>query len=242
MATKKSFWVCSKCGALHDEEREAKECEQIHAFEEKMEVIEVSQCSHNWRYPDRILVSDGSGDAAEYEIRGEHSYEEFYQSKDWYFEWNGYRKKEKMINDFRGDNAFLSNFYPCEVVYEGLTFISVEHAYQAAKTLELDLRKMIQIAPTPGEAKKAGQKVPLRPGWEEGLKFDVMKELLLQKFQMPKLREKLLETENKYLEEGNWWHDNIFGNCTCMKCENVHGQNVLGKLLMEVRNELQEEE
>jgi len=147
-----------------------------------------------------------------------------------------------MINSFRGENAFLSNYHPTVVEYEGEKYSTVEHAYQAAKTLELDLRRQIQHADTPGKAKELGQKVPLRHGWQEGLKFDVMRELLHQKFQIEKYKDRLLATENRYLEEGNWWHDNIFGNCTCIKCENVHGENMLGKLLMEVRTKLQEED
>lgn len=39
------------------------------------------------------------------------------------------------------------------------------------------------------------------------------------------------------IEEIVSWHDNFWGNCTCVKCENIEGQNWLGKLLMKVRDE-----
>lgn len=35
--------------------------------------------------------------------------------------------------------------------------------------------------------------------------------------------------------EGNYWHDNYWGNCTCDKCKNIEGQNKLGKILMKIR-------
>jgi len=94
MATRKELWECDKCETLHPTESEAKECEENHTFADKMEVIEVSQCTQDFRYPDRILVSDGSGDAAEYELRGEHSYEEYYNKGDYYFEWNAHKDKD----------------------------------------------------------------------------------------------------------------------------------------------------
>jgi predicted NAD-dependent protein-ADP-ribosyltransferase YbiA (DUF1768 family) len=38
------------------------------------------------------------------------------------------------IDIFKYEWEFLSNFYPCEIVWEGITYASTEHAYQAAKT------------------------------------------------------------------------------------------------------------
>ena len=39
------------------------------------------------------------------------------------------------INEFRGDYAFLSNFYPAPVSYMGQTYANNEAAFQAQKTL-----------------------------------------------------------------------------------------------------------
>src|SRR6185369_8674281 len=44
------------------------------------------------------------------------------------------------ILEFQGDNRFLSNFFPAEVIYEGITYPTAEHAYQAAKTLDPEQR------------------------------------------------------------------------------------------------------
>lgn len=41
--------------------------------------------------------------------------------------------------------------------------------------------------------------------------------------------------------KGNTTKDIDWGNCTCMNCINIEGQNVLGKLLMRVRDEIREE-
>src|SRR6202042_1717213 len=58
---------------------------------------------------------------------------------------------------------FLSNFYPATVVYEGLTYPDSEHAYQSAKTLDMNERRRIAALPTPAEAKRAGEALTYRP-------------------------------------------------------------------------------
>lgn len=140
-----------------------------------------------------------------------------------------------MIVTFDNEFAFLSNFFPARVTFDRLSFPTVEHAYQAAKTLDSSWRKRIRTAPTPSKAKRLGRKVPLRPNWET-VKVDVMLELLRQKFAAPEMKKLLLETNNQMLVEGNTWHDNFWGVCRCGECSS--GQNRLGRLLMEVRDEL----
>ena len=54
--------------------------------------------------------------------------------------------------------------------------------------------------------------------------------------------EKLLETGDEGIVEWNNWHDNIWGDCICLKCEDIVGTNHLGKLLMRIRTELKEKE
>lgn len=136
----------------------------------------------------------------------------------------------KPITSFRGSHSFLSNFYATEVYFEGERYPSSEHAYQAAKTLDSSLRKYIASLPTPGDAKREGRKVLLRPNWE-GIKVDVMQEILRDKFSDIELREKLLATGDAALVEANSWGDSFWG---------VHGgigKNMLGKILMELRDE-----
>src|SRR5690348_4795118 len=79
------------------------------------------------------------------------------------------------IAEFQGDNRFLSNFWPAEVIYEGITYPTAEHAYQAAKTLDPEQRKKIAALKTPSEAKTAGRSLKLRDDWETA-KFTVMED------------------------------------------------------------------
>lgn len=133
-----------------------------------------------------------------------------------------------MIDSFTGEYRFLSNFYPCKVVFDSITYDSVEHAYQAPKTLDLARRELIRDASTPGVAKRLGSKVKLRDDWEV-VKCRIMYDLLKQKFRDPELRRKLLATGAHKLVEGNTWGDTYWGKC------NGVGKNYLGKLLMYIR-------
>lgn len=142
-----------------------------------------------------------------------------------------------MIAMFDGKYAFLSNFEPSPFIIDGVTFPTVEHWFQACKTLDSAEFKAIAAAETPGKAKRMGRHVTLRPDWEE-VKVDVMREGLRHKFANPTLRAKLLATGNEELMEGNTWHDNAWGNCVCQKCQNIPGRNMLGMLLMELRQEI----
>jgi ribA/ribD-fused uncharacterized protein len=148
---------------------------------------------------------------------------------------------------------FLSNFYPCKIVLP-MDFIpmdlaceqlgmakeqvydSTEHAYQALKTVVVRERELIRGAFSPGEAKRIGgsESITLRKGWD-GLKVGVMDRLLEIKFQVPELRQLLLDTSPKMLLEGNYWHDLMWGVCFCAKHQG-DGRNVLGKLLMNQRS------
>lgn len=141
------------------------------------------------------------------------------------------------ITAFEGDYRFLSNFFPAEVEFEGLIFPTVEHAYQAAKTVDMMERRAIREAQKAGQAKRMGDHVTKRPNWES-IKERVMLQLLSKKFAYPALAEALLETGSAQLVEGNKRGDRFYG------AELVDGRwfglNKLGSLLMEVRNDLRE--
>ena len=139
------------------------------------------------------------------------------------------------IDSFRGDFRFLSNFYPCEIFDKGIRYTSTEHAYQAAKTLDKEEKRQIQLCSSPGEAKKLGRKITIRVDWEY-IKLSVMEDLIRQKFSRhEKLKQRLLATEDVYLEESNNWHDSFWGIC------NGVGKNHLGLILMKIREELKNE-
>jgi ribA/ribD-fused uncharacterized protein len=134
-----------------------------------------------------------------------------------------------MINKFDGDYAFLSNFWPSPVMLDNEEYPTVEHAYQAAKTFDLEQRKKIRNAATPGKAKRIGQAIRLRKDWNF-VREAIMLMLLIRKFKDPQLARLLKATGDQQLVEGNHWDDTFWGVC------NGIGQNKLGKLLMRVRD------
>lgn len=135
----------------------------------------------------------------------------------------------RVIDSFRGEYRFLSNFYACPIVYESELYPSLEHAFQAAKTTDSDERKWVRLAARPGEAKRRGRRVTKREDWDD-IRVSVMSELLFQKFNDRLLRQRLLNTGDAELIEGNDWGDVFWGVCR------GRGENWLGKLLMEVRD------
>jgi N-glycosidase YbiA len=143
-----------------------------------------------------------------------------------------------MITKFKG--TWLSNFWPVQVALEGMEFPSVEHAYVAAKTLDPQVRERIRQLPTAADAKRFGRKIgksiPFRPAWNDEFRIRLMRDLLSQKFTSPHLRKQLIATADEMLIESGHWHDVFFGICSCPKCGG-RGQNWLGVLLMEIRQE-----
>ena len=136
-----------------------------------------------------------------------------------------------VINSFRGDYFFLSNFFECPVTYKNLTYTNNEAVFQAQKCVS-DSERIQFTKLNPSEAKKLGRKVTLRKDWES-VKIKIMEEIVREKFvQNPELAQKLLATSDAYLEEGNTWGDRIW------ETVNGSGANRLGIILMRVRNEL----
>ncbi len=140
------------------------------------------------------------------------------------------------ISSFSGEHRFLSNFYTEPGLSDRLWgYPTTEHAFQAAKTLDKEARlpfKDWHI--TPGQAKRMGRKLVLRHDWGQ-VKNDVMLIVVKAKFTPgTKLADRLLATGSEELVEGNSWHDNYWGICSCDKCGSG-GQNMLGLILMLVR-------
>jgi len=142
-----------------------------------------------------------------------------------------------MINKFKDNYSFLSNFYVSSILIRGKEYKSVEHAYQSFKCSRESEHEWIRFAPTSSKAKYFGKKVKVRKNWDN-MKYDLMLKLLRLKFQNEKLRQLLLDTNDEELIEENYWHDNYWGDCTCDKCNSITGYNYLGKLLQQVRLEI----
>ena len=142
-----------------------------------------------------------------------------------------------MINKFKGEHKFLSNFYNVNIYINGKYYASVEHVYQAYKATNEENHKLIQMQTSPRMAKKIGGEIELRNDWKD-IQYDLMLKLVRKKFENEYLKGKLIETGDEYLEEGNVWHDQLWGNCICEKHKNTKGKNWLGEILMIVRREL----
>lgn len=141
-----------------------------------------------------------------------------------------------MITQFEGsENFYLSNFFSCDVNIAGIVFPTSEHAFMYFKTLDKAEADEIAAAGSPSEAKRLGRQCTLRPDWEQ-IKVAAMSIAVLSKFtQNPELMKRLKATGDQHIIEGNWWHDNIWGDCMCDRCEGITGRNLLGQILMETR-------
>lgn len=138
-----------------------------------------------------------------------------------------------MIGPFRGEYAFLSNFYEGKpIFYNGHYYKTAEHAFQASKARDPSDRLFIEASATPSLAKSRGRKIKLRPDWE-AIKLEVMYDIIYAKFDQDiSLSVRLLDTGSEELVEINSWGDRFWGQDL-----NGTGKNYLGKILMEVRSQ-----
>ena len=159
-----------------------------------------------------------------------------------------------MIEQFRGEHAFLSNMQPLKyaiITTQNTYAFTSEHAYQAAKFADtLTHQKVAHVTATErgldeqldGIASKnlahelidAGE--PLHLQWGNAMKLAVMEEAVRRKFiANPDLKEMLLATDDQVLIEGNTWGDRFWG---VDPIGSDNGQNHLGLILMHVRSRL----
>jgi len=144
-----------------------------------------------------------------------------------------------MINNFRGKYEFLSNFYSAEITIDSITYPTGEHAFQAMKVMDRGIQLAVSKAPEPMDAKRMGSRrymekhgIKIREDWDD-IRVLIMRGIVYLKFcKHPDLLRQLIETGNEELVEGNWWNDTFWGVCGGI------GENHLGKILMEVRENL----
>ena len=131
--------------------------------------------------------------------------------------------------------GFMSNFYRSRMFIYGRWWNWSEAPYQAAKTNIQSEIDAVAAATKPSEVRLVGQQITMRPDWDR-VKYSVMKEICLAKFlQHPELRKQLMETGDEELIEDSpvdyYWGCGADGS----------GKNMLGKVLMEIREELKGE-
>lgn len=135
------------------------------------------------------------------------------------------------IRGFFDEFRFLSNFHVTPVHFNGFDYMSSEHAYMAAKARTQADHDYVHSAKSPAEAKRRGREIQLIDDWDI-MKVEIMYMINLNKYSNPVMKQLLATTEERYLEETNWWGDKIWGICDGV------GQNYLGRVIMEIRTEL----
>lgn len=145
----------------------------------------------------------------------------------------------KTWKGFRDEFAFLSNFsrFETPLVYNSIIYNTNEHFYQAMKFKDDNVRFLIANHPSKG-LKAFCKDFPLREDWDD-IKENVMRYGLEYKFSKrnPTLRSKIIKTQGIELVEYNWWGDKYWGVCSTTDV----GENRLGKMLMEIREKVIEE-
>ena len=146
---------------------------------------------------------------------------------------------KNIVNFYRatGEYGFLSNLYKKSLVFEGISFPTPEHAYQYGKFRDEDTRKWAMESPKPHLLSILAQSLfswDIVNNWSK-IKVNRMYNILKVKFSDSELKNKLLDTENSILIE-NSKTDAFWG--IGQKCK---GKNMLGKMLMKVREEIKKE-
>lgn len=120
--------------------------------------------------------------------------------------------------------------------YQGVDYPTLTHAYQAQKTAEPNERDDLLEAPTVDVALRIGRTVELRPDWAK-VREQVMLDLLRAKFARGNWLARRLLRKRGEIVAWNDEHDIFWGKCRCRK-HRGQGEDVLGRLLMQVRTEL----
>lgn len=139
---------------------------------------------------------------------------------------------------YEQDFYVLSNFSAFQIIWYGWIFPTSEHAYHWEKFKDTDFKiaKRILDARSAHEAFKLAEKYKefRRPDWDD-VKREIMKEILIEKVdQHEYVKRKLIDTGDRALVEDSW-RDSVWGWGPDQK-----GQNLLGKIWMEIREELKE--
>ena len=134
----------------------------------------------------------------------------------------------------RPEDKVFSNFASAPIMVDGIIYPTVEHAYQAMKTLDNRERILMSLKPSAGKAKLAGRQIILRKDWEK-VRLPIMTALEFVKFSNnEEYRKVLLGTgSNEIIEDASAWDDMVWGIG-----KDGRGNNLLGTALMIVRRML----
>jgi ribA/ribD-fused uncharacterized protein len=142
------------------------------------------------------------------------------------------------FNRLKDPYGEFSNFYPISIDIDSKEYKSSEHYYQSKKYEDTKWEDHVRSQEKPYEAAREGRRkdLPLREDWED-VKVLVMRRILIAKFKrIEYMRNLLLSTGNaeivEYSDKDYFWGRGKDGA----------GYNMLGKLLMEMREEIKNEE
>ena len=128
-------------------------------------------------------------------------------------------------------HGYMSNYWKAKFFLDNNWWATTEHYYQAIKTFDVNEQEQVRNAAKANDARLLGQKVTLRPDFNE-VKDQLMKTCLIAKFnQHPDLKKQLLDTGDAELIEDS--PTDFYWGCG----KDGTGKNMLGKLLMELRKE-----
>jgi ribA/ribD-fused uncharacterized protein len=138
-----------------------------------------------------------------------------------------------VIGEFKNEYRWLSNFAPCCIILDNAEYQSVEHAYMSAKSDDKEWKHFCQTEQKASSVKKASADISLIDDWTSK-RVEIMNQCLCQKYAQDPYKSLLIATQAEYLQEGNNWEDKFWGVCL----ETNEGENILGKLIMEIRARL----
>lgn len=133
----------------------------------------------------------------------------------------------------------LDNKTLCELKFNDMIYPSAENAFQSSRFTDFKMRQKFTYL-TPYEAEYRGNRFKTTVNDWELSKINIMRDILTLKFSEPEMKKLLLATGNDNIVIVNHNHEHEWGVCTCQQCHNT-GENMLGKLLMDLRSEFQEE-
>lgn len=148
---------------------------------------------------------------------------------------------------FAGEWAFLSNMYPCNVVYENTKFTSSEQCFQfcrARTNNELAKAQRIIVTNDPFICKQIGGSCDDNDKWIKS-REQVLTDINKLKFtQNPELLDLLLDTGDSILQEattGPDWGISASIRSKAARENTGQGENLFGKILMQLRSEFSDQ-